>query len=78
MGNLISEFFSLDIHSWLEENYKLDKRTRYLQIPWSTLFAFGVWILWQHRNRVVFKNFTPNQNIHMEIVQRATKFSYCA
>ncbi|KAL0009213.1 hypothetical protein SO802_010715 [Lithocarpus litseifolius] len=78
MGNLSSEFFSLDIHSWLEENCKLDKRPGYLQIPRSTLFAFGVWILWQHMNRVVFKNFTPNQNIHKEIVQRAAEFAYCA
>ena len=78
IGNFSSEFFSLDIHSRLEENCKLDKRTGYLQIPWSTLFAFGVWILWQHRNRVIFKNFTPNQNIYKEIVQKAAKFAYCA
>lgn len=78
MGNLSFEFFSLDIQSWLEENCKLDKRTGYLQIHWSTLFAFGVWILWQHKNRVVFKNFTTNQNIHKEIVQRAAEFAYYA
>ena len=44
----------------------------------SNLFSFGVWILWQHRNRVIFKNFTPNQNIYKEIVQKAAKFAYCA
>lgn len=27
---------------------------------------------------MIFKNFTPNQNIYKEIVQKAAKFAYCA
>ena len=47
-------------------------------MDWSTTFAFGIWILWQHRNRIVFQNQSPNQSIHKEVMKRATEFAFCA
>ena len=47
-------------------------------MDWSTTFAFGIWILWQHRNRIVFQNQSPNQSIHKEVMKRATEFALCA
>ena len=41
-------------------------------------FSFGVWTLWNHRNRVVFKNTPPSLSIHKEVIQRAAKFTLCA
>ena len=42
------------------------------------LFPFGIQILQQHRNRVVFKNLPTSQTIHKEIIQRAVRYVFCA
>ena len=78
MGDLGPDFYSSDLYDWLEENCKQIKPSSHLQIPWSILFSFGVWILWNHRNRVVFKNTPPSLSIHKEIIQRAAEFTFCA
>ena len=42
------------------------------------MFLFGVWTLWQHRNKVVFQHKTHIVTIHEEIMHRAVECSYCA
>ena len=49
-----------------------------MHIHWNLIFAFGFWTLWQHRNKVVFQKQSPNQTIHLEIIQRAVEYAFCA
>ena len=78
MGDLGLDFYSSNLYVWLKENCKLTKPFSHLQIPWNTLFSFGVWTLWNHRNKVVFKNTPPSPSIHKEVIQRATEFTFSA
>ena len=78
MGDLGPDFYSSDLYAWLEKNCKQIKPSSHLQIPWNTLFSFGVWTLWNHRNKVVFKNTPPSPSIHKEVIQRAAEFTFFA
>lgn len=49
-----------------------------MRSPWNLIFAFGIWTLWQHPNRVVFQKQSPNQTVHLEIIQRAAEHAFCA
>ena len=42
------------------------------------MFLFGVWTLWQHRNKVVFQHKTHIVTIYEEIMHREVECSYCA
>lgn len=78
IGVLSPEFYSLNLPIWLEYNCKSVKTSNHLQIPWSTIFAFGIWTIWNHRNSVVFKNKPINHSIHNEIIHRAAEYSFIA
>ncbi|XP_065618458.1 uncharacterized protein LOC136062817 [Quercus suber] len=78
MGDLGPDFYSSDLYVWLKEKCKLTKPSSQLQISWNTLFSFGVWTLWNHRNRVVFKNTPLRPSTHKEVIQRAAEFAFCA
>lgn len=78
MGTLSSDFFSLNLRSWLENNSRSTSASNHLQISWSIIFAFGIWSLWNHRNKVVFKNMPSSQAIHRDIIQRAVEYALVA
>ena len=72
------DFFSLNLRDWLKKYCCQDVIYGSNQMAWSKTFAFGIWILWQHRNRIVFQNQSPNQSIHKEVMKKATEFALCA
>lgn len=39
---------------------------------------FAVWLVWKSRNRATFEGKNPDPNLLKEIIQRATKFFFCA
>lgn len=78
MGGLSADFYSLDLCSWLENNCKTTTTSKHLQISWSVIFAIGIWTLWNHRNRVVFKNMPASQAIHKDVIQRAVEYALVA
>ncbi|KAL0011763.1 hypothetical protein SO802_006871 [Lithocarpus litseifolius] len=78
MGILSFDFFSLDLRSWLENNYKLTSASNHLQISWIVIFAFGIWSLWNHHNRVLFKNLPTSQAIHKDIIHKAVEYALVA
>ena len=41
------------------------------------LFAFAIWNLWKHRNKVVFENTTLNSNLHEQSTSQALEYYYC-
>ena len=47
-------FYGTNVKDWLRLNC-LNQHLSYLGIPWGTIFCFGVWSLWLHHNKVVFK-----------------------
>ena len=71
-------FFSQDLHTWLEANYRMVSNASLYSVPWHTLFSFGIWTIWNHHNKVVFQNRAPSPSIHQEIIQRAVEFFFCA
>ena len=78
IGVCTPEFYSMSLPIWLENNCKSIKTSNHLQIPWSTIFAFGIWTIWNHRNSVVFKNKPINHSIHKEIIHKAVEYSFIA
>ncbi|KAL0013345.1 hypothetical protein SO802_000414 [Lithocarpus litseifolius] len=68
----------MNLQDWLKFNCKVNIKFGSMGIPWNLIFAFGVWIIWQHRNRVVFQNHSPNYDIHAEVIHRTTEFVFCA
>ena len=74
------DFFSLDSRDWLREYGRKEYKAGLLLIPWNVIFvifSFGLWTLWQHRNRVVFQSRTPNQAIHSVVITRAAEYFFC-
>lgn len=47
-----SDFFALDLHSWLSVNCK--SRIVFLNIPWKIIFVYAVWLSWFWRNSSLF------------------------
>ena len=77
-GNINLDVFSMDLRRWLEDNCKSQRRHQANFLPWGKIFSFRIWTIWQHRNGVVLKNQPPCQTIHREVIQRASKFLFCA
>lgn len=73
----VHEFYSLDLCSWLEKNYALNSSCNN-SIPWEMFFFFEVWMLWLHRNNVVFKSSPFNCNLYREVQAVANEFLFCA
>lgn len=71
-------FFSQDFQSWLEDNCRKRSFSITSTVPWNTLFAFGIWSIWLHNNKVVFQNCAPTTPIQYEITHRAVEFFHCA
>ena len=40
--------FSMNLKDWLKFNCKVNTKSGSMEIPWNVIFAFGVWIIWQH------------------------------
>ena len=75
---LASTFFSQDLHTWLETNCRTGNKVSSFSVPWYILFSFGIWSIWNHRNKVVFQNCAPSSSLHQEVIQRAMDFFFCA
>ena len=50
------DFFSSGLCGWLKRNLKDSKDWVAGQSPWDVQFAFGIWSLWTHRNKRIFKH----------------------
>ena len=53
--NFVQNFFSLDLQTWLKINAG-NKSIWHEFLPWNIFFAFAVWNLWTHMNKVIFEN----------------------
>ena len=71
-------FFSSNLQEWLEENGTKQQVIGCHTIPWSTVFLFAIWLIWKHRNQVVFKEQRLNLNLAKEIARRALEYNFVA
>ncbi|KAK9988172.1 hypothetical protein SO802_028411 [Lithocarpus litseifolius] len=73
--NLVSRsFFSSNLKEWLEENGTKQQVIGGHAIPWSIMFLFAIWLIWKHRNQVVFNEQRPNHNLAKQIYHRALEY----
>lgn len=71
-----SLLFSLHLNDWLWMNCcKLDTHSS-LGIRWGIIFSFGVWTLWLHRNRVLFRNERAHDNLKPAVLSKSVEFAY--
>lgn len=76
--DLFHDFYSLDLCSWLDKNAANTSTWHVLNVPWNMFFSFAIWILWLHRNKVVFKGSFPNCELGKEVQAMASEFLFCA
>lgn len=60
-------FSNKNIYEWLEENGTKQQIIGQHTIPWTMIFLFVIWLIWKHRNQVVFKELRPNTDLAKEI-----------
>lgn len=61
------------IHHWLHENLTTEC-TLFINIPWSTIFAYSCWTLWKNRNCRQIKGDTIDSPSLHSILSLATEF----
>ena len=44
-------------------------------IPWNKIFLFAIWLIWKHRNQVVFKEQRSNPQLVKEISHIAIEYT---
>ena len=71
-------FFSSDIHTWLSTNAMNGQAICHSQPPWNLVFLFAIWMIWKHRNKVIFQNSNPNPNLAAHIISQAGEYYWCA
>ena len=73
-----SNFFSLSLRDWLFSNATSNLLHNSGSLPWNLVFLFSIWMLWKDRNLCVFKQKHPCPNLNKDIMDRASKFFFCA
>ena len=73
-----SNFFTLSLQEWLITNATSKLHHNSGPLPWNQVFLFSIWLLWKDRNMCIFKHKNPNPNLSKDIVDRASKFFFCA
>ena len=77
VNSLNNRFFTSNVFVWLEENGTNHQVSGHYYIPWSTTFLFAIWIIWKHRNQVLFKNQGPNPQLAKLITRSVLEYSFC-
>lgn len=60
----------------MEENGTKQQKIGRHAIPWSTIFLFDIWLIWKHRNQLVFKEQRPNPHLAKEISCKALRYNF--
>lgn len=68
-------FFGANLLDWLQLNCKSQYPCA-LGISCGILFPIGVWNLWLHQNRVIFKNEAPNKTLKSDILFKAAENAF--
>ena len=61
--------------NWLRSNCN-SNACSHLGISWYVIFPFGVWSIWLHRNKVVFRGNDPPKLNSYEVITKAAEFAF--
>lgn len=75
--NFVQNLFSLDLPTWLKINAD-NKSIWHDFLPWNIFFAFTVWHLWTHKNKVIFENKPLTSNFKRVVQAAANEFLFYA
>ena len=69
-------FYGVPLVDWLKLNCRCSRFIAILDIEWGTIFPMAVWILWLHRNSIVFGRTGLQCNLLDETLARAAEVAY--
>lgn len=61
---------------WLKINSRSSRISAISEMEWGTIFPMAMWILWLHRNSIVFSKTRPQQSLLDETLARAAEIAY--
>ena len=61
---------------WLKINSRSSRISAIYEMEWGTIFPMAMWILWLHRNSIVFSKTRPQQSLLDETLARAAEIAY--
>ena len=67
--------FSFACSDWLFTNFS-SSTLHTNSIPWQTVFAFGIWTLWLHKNQIIFKAGSVLPDLAVCAISHASEFFY--
>ena len=71
-----NSFYGTGLIGWLKANCRSKAPTQGTCFDWSTVFSFGTWSPWIQRNRKLFNQVNPIQDLKHEILAKTTEFYY--
>lgn len=69
-----SLFYGVGVADWMRLNCRSTIRTSSLCITWGSIFPFGLWGLWLHRNNLVFGRGAVRTDLKKDVVAKATEY----
>ena len=69
-------FYGVPLVDWLKLNCRCSRFIAISDIEWGTIFPIAVWILWLHRNSIVFGRTGLQRNLLDETLARAAEVAY--
>ena len=69
-------FYGVPLVDWLKINSRSTRISAISEMKWGTIFPVAVWILWLHRNSIVFGKAGPHRSLLDETLARAAKVAY--
>uniref|UniRef100_A0A2N9HJ77 Reverse transcriptase domain-containing protein n=1 Tax=Fagus sylvatica TaxID=28930 RepID=A0A2N9HJ77_FAGSY len=70
-----SHFYSAPFSDWIHSNC-IALSSHDHNIPWQTLFSFGIWSLWLRRNQFIFKPDSSFLDLVVNAISYASEFFY--
>ena len=69
-------FYGMPLIEWLKINSRSARTSAISEMEWGTIFPMVVWLLWLHRNRILFGNTGLQRSLLDETLVRAAAVAY--
>ena len=69
-------FYGVPLVDWLKINCRSSRISVISDMESGTIFPMAMWILWLHRNSIVFGRTRPQRNLLDETLARAAEVAY--
>lgn len=71
-----ASFYDTQLMVWLRINCKSMRQWNFIDLDWSIIFPIVVWVLWLHRNNLVFGKLTIQKDLKAETLAKAAEMAY--